>query len=253
MIKCKNINCANHCDNNTCKLKNSYITASNTCNNFKKGFLYYFYCFEDAMGDSNFILALGLKDDVRYSIFYLMKVLPIEFAYDDIRGIITLREIGTTKPLSAKDIYDMIQSDKINEQELRKCIEDFTENGLPTSKNEPEDREYKTQEYGWLSPTGVFTESPFGSHEESAFNIVKHKGWIEEYEEWIESRDNKTVDTNYRDFLQLNKGYALIHDPSGLGYIVTNQKNLTKKQKNFLFNYFSDMGNKLAAEKYVAD
>jgi hypothetical protein len=182
-----------------------------------------------------------------------MRVLPIEFAYDESRGLLTLREIGTDNLLHAKDIFDMILSDKFNKEEFDKCIEEFEKNGLPKPNDDTKSKRYKAQEYGWLSPTGVFTESPFGSHEESAFDIAKHKGWIEEYEKWISSRGNKTVNTDFKDFLQFSKGYALIHDPSGMGYIVTNQKNLTKKQKDFLFAYFSDMGNKLAAENYVTD
>lgn len=48
------------------------------------------------------------------------------------------------------------------------------------------------------------------------------------------------------------KGYCLIHNPSGYtGYIVTNMKNLTKQQKEFLYGYFMDMGDRFKAEQFV--
>ena len=47
-------------------------------------------------------------------------------------------------------------------------------------------------------------------------------------------------------------GRGLIHNPSGYtGYIVTNMKNLTKQQKEFLYGYFMDMGDRFKAEQFV--
>ena len=58
----------------------------------------------------------------------------------------------------------------------------------------------------------------------------------------------------YRDFLIYEKGYALIHNPSLIGnYKVTYTKDLTKKQKDFLYGYFIDMGDKLKAENFMTD
>ena len=108
------------------------------------------------------------------------------------------------------------------------------------------------KEFGWLSPTGVFTESPFGTHEESAEQICEEKGFTEEYWNWVkENRDNE-IDHLMRDFLSEVKGYCLIHNPSGYtGYIVTNMKNLTKQQKEFLYGYFMDMGDRFKAEQFI--
>lgn len=113
-----------------------------------------------------------------------------------------------------------------------------------------QDKEEK--EFGWLSPTGVFTESPFGTHEESAEQICEEKGFTEEYWNWVkENRDNE-INHLMRDFLSEVKGYCLIHNPSGYtGYIVTNMKNLTKQQKEFLYGYFMDMGDRFKAEQFV--
>ena len=57
-----------------------------------------------------------------------------------------------------------------------------------------------------------------------------------------------------RDFLSEVKGYVLIHNPAGSGnYIVSHVKPLTKKQKDFLYGYFMDLGDKWKAEQYLND
>ena len=102
---------------------------------------------------------------------------------------------------------------------------------------------------GWLSPTGVFTESPFGTHEESAKQICEKKGFVEKYWDWVKTNGDNEINHLMRDFLSEVKGYCLIHNPSGYtGYIVTNMKNLTKPQKEFLYGYFMDKEQNLCFE-----
>ena len=96
---------------------------------------------------------------------------------------------------------------------------------------------------------GEFTEGDFAEHEEVAKEIIKKVGFGEEYEDWIIS--NKKYIT-CRDYLSNVKGYCLIHNPCGYGgYIVSNVKPLTKKQKEFLYGYFIDIGDKFKAEQYI--
>ena len=103
-----------------------------------------------------------------------------------------------------------------------------------------------------MSPTGVFTESPFGTHEETAEQICEEKGFTEEYWNWVKENRGNEINHLMRDFLSEVKGYCLIHNPSGYtGYIVTNMKNLTKQQKEFLYGYFMDMGDRFKAEQFV--
>lgn len=55
-----------------------------------------------------------------------------------------------------------------------------------------------------------------------------------------------------RDFLSNVKGYCLIHNPTADGgYLVSYIKPLIKKQKDFLYGYFSDMGDRFKAEQYI--
>lgn len=60
-------------------------------------------------------------------------------------------------------------------------------------------------------------------------------GWDQEYWEWFEVENPVVCITSrlMKDFLVCKKGYCLIHDPAGSGYIVTHKKPLTKKQRSF--------------------
>ena len=49
----------------------------------------------------------------------------------------------------------------------------------------------------------------------------------------------------------IRRGWALVHDPSLTGaYLVTNQRPLSKRQRDFLYGYFKDMGMTGRAELY---
>lgn len=130
---------------------------------------------------------------------------------------------------------------------------DICKNKLMTGRDGTvEDCRRRQNGFGWLSPTGVFTESPFGTHEESAEQICEEKGFTEEYWNWVKENRGNEINHLMRDFLSEVKGYCLIHNPSGYtGYIVTNMKNLTKQQKEFLYGYFMDMGDRFKAEQFV--
>lgn len=110
------------------------------------------------------------------------------------------------------------------------------------------------KEFGWLSPEGTFTESPFGTHEESAEMICERKGFVDEYWKWVKENGDNEIGHLMRDFLSEVKGYCLIHNPTGCGgYIVTNMKSLTKRQKEFLYGYFMDMGDRFKAEQFIKE
>lgn len=109
------------------------------------------------------------------------------------------------------------------------------------------------QNYGWLSPTGKFTPSPWNTHEEYAEKICEQNGWDHEFWEWFDAETSAVCITSrlMRDFLVHEKGYCLIHDPVGNGYIVTHKKPLTKKQQEFLYDYFVAAGDKTRAKEYL--
>ena len=68
-------------------------------------------------------------------------------------------------------------------------------------------------------------------------------------------RDKKEGDLClFSDFLAEVKGYCLIHNPAGVGgYLVTQVKPLTKQQREFLYGYFMDKGDRYMAEQYWND
>jgi len=99
----------------------------------------------------------------------------------------------------------------------------------------------KFNEYGWLSPSGEFYESKWGTHGSKAREICKLKGINDGS---IDGRDTLS-----------NLGWVLIHNPSDPNnktkYIVSNIKPLTKKQKDFLFGYFTDVGMYIKANEFI--
>lgn len=55
-----------------------------------------------------------------------------------------------------------------------------------------------------------------------------------------------------KDFLIEVEGYALIHNPSNSGgYVVSHRSILTGKQREFLYDYFYEIGDKWKAEHYL--
>ena len=222
-ITCNNASCKHHisgggCD--TCIM----LDGSGKCKSFEKGFAYYFHIVWDALGN-NFRMEWGTC------------------------RMLMLKNGENGEPLN----YEGITARELNMEKFRKHLNDF-ENGIMPNQAQKEQEQQKTEtkEFGWLSPTGVFTESPFGTHEESAEQICERKGFTDEYWKWVKESGDNEIGHLMRDFLSEVKGYCLIHNPSGYaGYIVTNMKALTKHQKDFLYNYFMDMGDRFKAEQFV--
>ena len=254
-ITCNNSSCKHYRRNGECDTCIT-ITSSGKCGSYEKGFIYYFHIVWDALGRKNFIDAVELQrnPDLRIGLYYVL----------DCYGLgLSEMEWGTCRMLMLKHgekgealNYKKIIEREIDMNKLEKHFTDFQNGIMPNSKEEREaagQHETEEKEFGWLSPTGEFTESPFGQHEESAEEICEKKGFDEEYWKWRKERkDGENCLRLKRDFLSMVKGYCLIHNPSGYGgYIVTNMKNLTRKQKEFLYGYFMDMGDRFKAEQFI--
>ena len=254
-ITCNNTSCLHNTGDNGCDTC-VVITPSGKCGSFEKGFAYYFHIVWDALKNKNYIDAVELKrnPDLKIGLYYVMRCYGLGFSE---------MEWGMCRMLLLKDgeqgealDYKKIIARELNKKEFEKCFEDFQNGIMPNQREEQEaagQQETKGKEFGWLSPTGEFTESPFGHHEESAGEICEKKGFDEEYWEWRKKRtDGENCLRLKRDFLSAVKGYCLIHNPSGYGgYIVTNMRNLTRKQKEFLYGYFMDMGDRFKAEQFI--
>lgn len=247
-VKCKNTECKHHCKNDYCDTTVN-INSGGRCESFEKNIVYYFHLVWEALADKNFIDMVEIirNPEIKIGLFYVMECFNLGFAEMEwgTCRMVMLKDGKDGKPLN----YEEITSREIDTDKLRKHMENLNNGILPGTDKKP--KEVEEKEFGWLSPTGEFTESPFGEHEESAEEICEKKGFETEYRAWRKENLGTGVMRLYRDFLAQVKGYCLIHNPSGTGgYIVTNIKELTKKQREFLFDYFMDMGDRFKAEQF---
>lgn len=102
--------------------------------------------------------------------------------------------------------------------------------GLSTAVSEYIERmtsdDEEDEDYGWLSPTGVFHPVPWGEHNNWAYEYLKtHFG----YEDICTTKETDIL---------CEKGWCLLHNPA-LGIAQpTTLKPLTEKQKDFLYEYY---------------
>ena len=243
---CKDITCKHHGANNVCQKKTVEINWAE-CQSYEKGFYSYIQKVLKKLQNTNMIPLNELDEDMRIGLFYVMEIYNLKFSqceHGDWRWVMLIEE-ETRKGLVAKDIIGR----PINMDAYEKHRTNFDNGIIPGREEKKEEPKKTSQPFGWLSPTGEFTEGDFGEHEEVAEQIIAKKRFDAEYED-------KAGEYFYtaRDFLSEVKGYVLIHNPSGFGgYIVSHVKPLTKKQKEFLYGYFMDIGDKWKAEQYLED
>ena len=247
-VKCKNTECKHHCENDYCDTTVN-INSGGGCESFEKNIIYYIHLVWEALADKNFIDMVEIlrNPEIKIGLSYVMDCFNLGFSEMEwgTCRMVMLKDGEDGKPLN----YEEIISREIDMEKLRKHMENFGNGIMPGSDIKPNEAEIK--EFGWLSPTGEFTESPFGTHEESAEQICERKGFTDEYWKWVKESGDNEIGHLMRDFLSEVKGYCLIHNPSGYaGYIVTNMKALTKHQKDFLYNYFMDIGDRFKAKQF---
>ncbi len=235
-VKCKNTDCKHLSGENKCDTRVE-IDVDGVCASFEKGFVYYPRLVWSALHGGNMIDVNELTPDLRIGLYYVMELYHVGFStveHGSWRFIIL--QDGEDGP--ALD-HQSIVAREMDMTRLHELLEDFNAGKLPglTPQTEevPEKGEKADYGFGWLSPDGHFTESPWGNHEESAEAICEKAGWEAEYRAWRYTDDMVL----YRDYLVYAKGFCLIHNPSLDGrYTVTHEKPLTKKQREFLYGFF---------------
>lgn len=247
---CKNRGCKFQTENERCSIvRKLELNREGKCISFAPGFMYYVDLAYAALSRNNFIQAHELTNDLKIGLYYVMTLFDLSFVQKDLgphfgRIVQLVKNKGgcglRTSEITAMDL---------NHEALIKLLEEFNSGKLPGQDQECKEMPKKThQPFGWLSPTGEFTEGDWGEHEGVAFEIIEKKHFTEEFE------DRGSPYDSARDFLAGAKGYALIHNPSGFGgYIVSHEKPLTKKQKDFLYGYFIDIGDSLSANRYIEE
>lgn len=153
------------------------------------------------------------------------------------------------------NFYDSVTEDALTQEQLIErgvgivTEEPKVEKSVQRSTNIQEEEKREPIQYGWLSPSGEFIPGDWGEHEGVAHKIIKDKGWEKEF--WEKDKHHFGV---ARDFLCEQKGYCLIHNPSLYGRTqVTALKEYTKAQKEFLFDYFSKIGDSMMANSFYRD
>lgn len=267
-VKCLNTLCKFNNYDGKCEKKNITIGFKG-CNSFEKNMIYYINLVWEKLENTNMIFPFELDTDLQIGLYYVMELFGLKFKYNTWGNdsFITLHRDDIKDGTALK--YSDIIGIEMNNEKWNHHYNKFKEGLLPqydednknkNNKKELNSKETKliepkveSQPYGWLSPTGEFIKSGWGTHEDTAKYIIKRRCWDTDYYEWVNNESetgNKRV--LYRDFLIYEKGYVLIHNPSLIGnYKVTYAKDLTKKQKDFLYGYFVDMGDIFKAEIYL--
>lgn len=249
-MKCDNICCKNCGDGGEC-LSEPAIGANGRCTAFERGFYGYIGLVFEALKSKNYIDAIEMNDDLRLGMFYVMSCYHIGFSEMKwgLCRMFLLQESEDSKSLN----YEALRKLPFDEEAARRLKADF-DAGIIPGRGDHHEKHHEPGEksgldFGWLSPAGDYTESPFGSHEESAYSICEERGWLKERYSW---GDTPGASGLARDFLVEVKGYCLIHNPAGIGgYIVTSSKALTKRQREFLYEFFLDKGDRFKAEQYL--
>ena len=110
-ITCSNI----HCQYNKlkkCIKKNVKISNIGACTSYKVGFSYYFfYCAEHMQ--TNFLTSVDVKlhPEYKYSIYYMMRCLPVVYTIDYIRGMLIMCHKETKEILNANDLLALMETD----------------------------------------------------------------------------------------------------------------------------------------------
>ena len=224
--ECRNLCCKHHQTGNTCGTT-LQIGANGQCQSFEKSLLYYFRLVLSALVNKNYIDATELTEEMK------LGTCRMSALNADEKGPI----------LKTEDIYAI----ELDQEAVDRLSQELEEGILTRRCGNPAHSSKPSQPFGWLSPTGTFTEGDFGEHDAVAREIIRKKGRWNDFRAWNAERNGTC-----RDFLSEVAGYCLIHNPSGYGgYIVSNSKPLTKKQKDFLFAYFMEIGDRFKAEQFV--
>lgn len=244
---CKNIRCKHHNGSSKCS-GNMKIGYDGKCTAFEKGFPYYLFLVWDSLQHKNYIdmVEINQNPDLRIGIYYACRLYHLRFSEAEWGScrFIHLHDMESEASLKYEDFKDR----EVDEKVFDELFTDFMAGNLPNHSFQKPKK--NSQPFGWVSSCGDFIEAGHGDHDQIAEEIVYNKHYAEEYSAWIEKKPQMT----HREFLIEVKGYCLIHNPLGDGgYLVSYKKPLTKRQRDFLYGYFADMGDMFKAKRYLGN
>lgn len=239
---CENLECRYHNNDNTCSKRGKVIIGYDGCKCSENNLIYYIGLVFKEMNNSNFIPVCFLTDDLRFGIYSICHIYGLKLFCG--RGIICFtKEEGRT--LSADEIVNEpcneAQFNFLNDIVLKDKVKNFIESKQSRLTEEKEDKDI-VEDYGWLSPAGEFFACGWGEHTQGAFEIIDRK------------YSNEFSYEDARDFL-VNKGWILIDNPTRSYIEVTTGKNkrITKAQREFLFDYFTNLQMHNRAKEFLED
>ncbi len=105
--------------------------------------------------------------------------------------------------------------------------------------------------YGWLEPDGTFNPVPWCEHQDFAFRTIRERGWWDDYKNTDDSCDYSMCG----DYLTRKRGWVLLHNPGqGVAIVTRNESRpLTRAQREFLFDYYSDRKMPDKAKMYLEE
>lgn len=287
---CKNLTCSYHDGDAGCLHPNAcypvVLDVAGSCEDYLKGTVYYLSKAFRALRSKNFIdfVEIDLDPELRICAYILTKAYSLGM-YMSEWGTVRMLRFETTEATKMKPGHDddrkRIEGNGLNADAIRDSIaldpemtmriEELLREGAADDtemfrvlEHTPEKAHGSDDDkesigvncpwagrYGWLAPDGTFTPADFGDHEESAQHIIEEKNWNDAFRRWCEEHSH--ISYLARDFLIDIKNYVLIHDPTGQTCMVTAspERNRTKAQKTFLFDYFLAMGDRFKANQYA--
>lgn len=104
--------------------------------------------------------------------------------------------------------------------------------------------ELQKEDYGWLEPNGTYHPVTWGDHQQWAYDWLKTNRPIEKYPELYGNDAKKrfhNASSKSGDIMVDKLHWILLHSPhNGVAhYIVSDEANMTKAQREFLYDYYT--------------
>lgn len=169
-----------------------------------------------------------------------------------------LETLGAVLPNNTKreinDILDEYGKDPLFDKEPEPTLIEF--NGTSITPSQVQDTldhiksESETEDYGWLSPTGKFFPSEFGTHTASAIKLAKQY-----YPEEYNLKNPNARLPSESDQVLYEHGWILMHNPMyGTAMPSYNPgQRITKSQKDFIYKYYFDRNKTHLVKEYLPD
>ncbi|MBQ7277482.1 MAG: hypothetical protein IJS58_09600 [Bacilli bacterium] len=250
---CQRIGCRYCDDSDNCNCPDNEITINinKECSGYKKGVWHYICAVKMAMGNNNTMLpAFDLNTEIKIGVYFIVMLYNITYAYTEYGnwGWISFydKDEKESKALSIENIF---KNYKLNIDQFN-LFTHYLENSNNdneviekiTGKVQPEEvNDDYIFDYGFINPMGDFSQEDWGEHENLAYRIIQEKNWEDE---WVKEGGTCV------DFLVFNKHYVLIHAPNIVDINVTYNGKMTKKQREFLYDYFMNRNMPLRANLY---